>query len=106
LFRQCHACSASSALCQLAGLPAGERWSPALHRLHPPAFKSAARFLLLASHRDTPVPSKQGHKRRQGQKASKSAQGTGWQSLPHDVVLQILALSGSDIASWAAVGGA
>jgi len=94
-----------SKLFYLASLPASERWSLALHQHHPAAFKAAAQALLLASHRASPGPAKQEGSRRQGQKAAKSVHTVGLHALPHDVVLHILSLAGSDIASWAALSG-
>ncbi|KAL4424468.1 hypothetical protein ABPG77_006406 [Micractinium sp. CCAP 211/92] len=78
---------ASSLLVKLAGLPVGERWSPVLHRHHPPALKAAVRLLLLAAHR---APEK---RRRRSM----------WHLLPRDVMLRVLALAGSDIQAWLAI---
>ena len=78
-----------SLLVKLAGLPVGERWSPSLHRHHPPALKAAVRLLLMAAHR---APGKRRKRRR-----------FMWHLLPRDVMLRVLALAGSDVQGWLAI---
>ncbi|KAL4437092.1 hypothetical protein ABPG75_004231 [Micractinium tetrahymenae] len=85
-------CQSDASVCllvKLAGSPPDKRWSTVLHRHHPPALKAAARLLLLASHRG---PAKRRKRRR-----------SMWHLLPRDLLLQVLAMAGSDIKAWAAV---
>ncbi|PRW45110.1 glycine oxidase isoform X1 isoform A [Chlorella sorokiniana] len=73
----------------------GEPWSPADHRYWPPAFKAAARTLLLAHRRGAPVK-----RRSRASSSSSAAAPTPLSHLPHGFVLAVLAAAAFPLEAW------
>jgi hypothetical protein len=67
----------------------GGTWSPATHRLWPPAFKAAAHTLLLAS----------------GRSASDGEAPDQLAALPADALLRVLELAAAPMSAWLREGG-
>lgn len=76
----------------------GSVWSPATHHLWPPAFKAAARALLLALARDVGDAGSEGGD-------DGSAAGANLACLPAPLLLRVLQLAAAPMSTWVGADG-
>ena len=74
----------------LAALPPAQRWSPTTHAYFPPAFKTAARQLMLAAARQ----------QRQAPPLLPVPAGATLAAVPQDALYHVLSLSSEPLSFW------